>query len=456
MNSNSPVNAIAVLKDNDDTETFTVIQDDGTLSIIKSADIIDHIKVPNGIPPFTLVTGNLDNNTDGKPHIVVTDSRQGVWVYTRELRLAQGWTAAPNDWANIHHIDPQNRATRERYSRNHSAPALADLSRDGTLDIIVGGTNGVYALNRKGALLSRWPAYLDNRYWNLRGSIATSPIVASTTERNQPLVLFSSPTGERLTFGITKIETADKARGVVTFRRENGTLDSLWDLSAATIDTILTLGDSLIYPYILPGGFVDALGTDARRPVSRIGSWPVPQSRWPLSTGAPVTTSPLIHRDRNAGNPPDLFAVASDGMVYRWQLHNILSSDTIFWPQNGFDAARSFAYGGAITREEDFINPRDAITFWNFPNPTSRDDTHTTFKYQFSGPATNVRLDIYSITGRRMDTFRITDGLTGDFPGWNEFRVNLRKYGPGIYRCRMEAHIGGRKYSKIWNMAVVK
>jgi hypothetical protein len=450
----SPVNAIAVLKDNDDTETFAVIQDNGSLSIIKSAEVIadpQPVKVPNGIPPFTIVTGDLDN--DGKPEIVVTDSRQGVWVYTRELNLAQGWTAQPNDWASAYdHVD---RKTRESYSRNHSAPALADLSRDGTLDIIVGGVSGVYALNRKGALLSRWPAYLDHRYWYLRGSIATSPIVVPTTDRNQPLVLFSSPTGERVTFGIAKIETADKGRGVVTFRNENGTLDSLWDLSAATIDTILTIGDSLVYPYIMPGGFVDALGTNAKRPVSQIGSWAVPQSRWPLSAGAPITTSPLIHRVPNAGRyqAPGLFAVSSDGMIYRWQLDEILSSDTLLWPQNGFDAARSFAYGGAVTRAEDFIRPRDAITFWNFPNPTSRDDTHTTFKYEFSGPATNVRLDIYSITGRRMDTFH---NLNGDFPGWNEFRVDLRKYGPGIYRCRMEAQIGGRKYSKMWKMAVVK
>jgi hypothetical protein len=289
-------------------------------------------------------------------------------------------------------------------------------------------------------------------YWYQRGSVTTSPIVVSS-DRNQPLVLFSSPTGERATFGITKIITADKARGVVTFRGENGALDSLWDLSKTTIDTILTIGDSLVYPYILPGGFIDALSANAARPTYRIGSWAVPQSKWPISTGTPVTTSPIVYRAAS-NSIPDLFAAASDGRVYRWKLAGSgLISDSLYWPQNGFDAARSFAYGGPVTQPDSIEKRPEAITFWNYPNPTLKTDTHTTFKYQFNDKATNVRLDIYTITGYRMDTFK---NLSGDFPDWNEFRINLRKYGPGIYRCRMEATIKGKKYSKMWKMAVVK
>jgi M6 family metalloprotease-like protein len=446
--SSSPVNAIAVLKDG--AGTFAAIQDDGMLSIISGTRIVDSVKVPNGIAPYTLVTGDLDG--DGTSELVVSDSRQGLWVYTRDLKLAQGWTEIPNDWANTYHIDPEKRTSRDRYTPNFSAPALADINRNGNLDIIVSGTNGIFAFNRRGALLSRWPAYLDSRYWYQRGSVTTSPVVVSADRNNQPLVLFSSPTGERATFGIVKIETADKARGVITFRRDNGTLDSLWDMSASFIDTVLTIGDSLIYPYILPGGFVDALTANAARPVERIGSWAVPQSRWPLSAGAPVTTSPLVYRTaRNA--VPHLFAAASDGMVYRWELNGIIS-DSLYWPQNGFDAERSFAYGGPAPKADESVRQKTPIVFWNYPNPTSKNVPYTTFKYQFSGPATNVRLDIQTITGKRMDTF--TTGLNGDFPDWNEFKVNLRKYGPGIYRCRMEATIGGKKYSKMWKMAVVK
>jgi len=449
LSSKSPVNAIAALKLKDDEGIFAVIQDDGTLSVIDDKlTVIKRTNVKNGIGPFTIVTGDLDKC--GRSELVVSDSRQGLWVYNSDLKLARGWSEKPNDWANVYHVDPQNRKEREWYTKNFSAPALADINRSGNLDIVVSGTNGIYALNSRGALLSRWPAYLDNRYWYQRGSVTASPVVVSD-KSNQPLVLFSSPTGERATFAITKIESADKKRGVVTFRRDDGTLDSLWDIGASTIDTILTIGDSLIYPYVLPGGFVDALGANAIRPLEKMNSWAVPQSRWPLSAGAPVTTSPLIYRTEN--NPvPDLFAVASSGMIYRWRLDGILT-ETLHWPQNGFDAARSFAYGGAQTQQKDIITVKEPITFWNYPNPTSKDDTHTTFKYQFNGKAANVRLDIFTITGYRVDTFR---NLSGDFPDWNELKVNLRKYGPGIYRCRMEATINGKKHSKQWKMAVVK
>jgi len=455
LNSKSPVCAVAALKDS--AVTFAAIQDDGTLSIIKSNNVVRSEKVPNGIQPFTLITGDLDN--DNKSELIVSDSRQGVWVYTRELKLAQGWKENPNDWANTYYIDPDPKKSsgRDRYPKNFSAPALADLNRDGALDIIISGTNGIYALNRKGALLSRWPAYLDNRYWYQRGSVTTSPVVISA-DKNQPLVLFSSPTGDRATFTIAKIITADKTRGVVTFRRDDGTLDSLWELSASTIDTALTIGDSLIYPYVLPGGFVDALTGSAARPSEKIDSWAIPQSRWPISTGAPMATSPIVYR--TAPNSIGLFAAASDGMVYRWQLNDILSksslSDSLFWPQNGFDAARSFAYGGSRTGDDESksVNKNEPpITFWNYPNPTSKDDSQTTFKYKFNGKATDVRLDIFTITGRRVDTFK---NLIGDFPDWNEHKVNLKKYGPGIYRCRMEAKIGGQKHSKQWKMAVIK
>jgi hypothetical protein len=446
LNSNSPVRALAVLRDS--AETFAAIQDDGTLSIIRRTGVTGSVRVRNGIPPFSIVTGDLDN--DGRSELIISDSRQGVWVYTRDLQLAQGWRETPNDWAGAYHIDPERRTERERFPMNPSAPALADLNRNGLLDIVVSGINGIFALNLRGALLSRWPAKLDNRYWYERGTITTSPVIVSEG-RNQPLVLFSSPTGERATFDIVKIETADKARGVVTFRKDNGALDSLWGLSASIIDTILTIGDSLIYPYILPGGFVDALTPQAVRPVEQIGSWRVPQSRWPLSAGAPITTSPVVFR-AVPNSVPDLFAVASDGMIYRWRLNGIIS-DSLFWPQNGFDAARSFAYGGPLTPAEEIVRQQTPIIFWNYPNPTPKGAAFTTFKYQFSGPATNVRLDIQTITGRTIDSFR---NLPAGYPDWNEVRVDLRKYGQGIYRCRMEATINGRKYSRMWKMAVTK
>ncbi|MDG5814054.1 hypothetical protein QA601_03115 [Chitinispirillales bacterium ANBcel5] len=449
LSSDSSVNAIAALRDA--PEKIVSVQSNGKLSIcnLYSESPERSTKISHGIPPFSLVTGDLNRNENSE--IIVTDSRQGIWVYTSELELAYGWSEEPNDWPNAYHYESidENR-DRNKYHYNVSAPVFADIDRNGYLDIVVGGTNGVYALNYKGVLLSDWPAYLDNRYWYQRGSITSSPIIL-TNENSEPHILFSSPTGENSTYTFTKIESADRERGVVSFYRTDGVLDSIWDLSSSEVDTILTLNDSIIAPYVLPGGFIDALNSSANRPLSSSlpGSGPLPQSPWPITTGSPVTTSPLVARTDHRAQP-DLFAVSSGGSVYRWRLPQKIMPDSLFWPQTGYDAARSFAYLGSLT---DIIEVQtEPIEFFSYPNPT-QGSREAVFKYQFSDEAQNVRLDIFSVTGFEMDSFR---DISGSYPGWNEFAVPLRHYGPGVYRCRLEATINGRRHVKYWKMAVTK
>lgn len=450
--SGKPVNAIALLKET--PGQIAVVQSDGTLSLCTQDRIVRSATVKNGIPPYTIVTGDL--NRSGSSEIVISDSRQGVWVYTSELRLSQGWNEEPNDWANIYHREMTGGSPdRSKFHYNVSSPVLGDISRNGYLDIIQGGTNGVYALNYKGVLLSGWPAYLDNRYWYQRGSISSSPIVV--TGRNQePLVLFASPTGENPTFTLTKIITADRERGVVTYEKPDGAVDSIWELSKSSIDTILTINDSLIAPYILPGGYIDALNSKAKRPFSDPSSLraaaPVPQSTWPITTGSSVTTSPLAVRMNDTdGNSPDLIAVTSAGQVYRWRLPSTIMPDSLFWPQTGYDNARSFAYM-AGSPEIIRTTSKQPIEMFSYPNPTAG-ARNATFKYQFSGDATDVRVDIFSITGFTMDSFQ---NLSGSYPDWNELTVGLREYGPGVYRCRMEATINGKNHVTYWKLAVTR
>ncbi|KMQ50310.1 hypothetical protein CHISP_2779 [Chitinispirillum alkaliphilum] len=446
--SGSAVNAIAVMKEN--SGQVAVIQNNGTLSVVNGTDVINSVSVGHGIPPYSLVTGDLNRN--GQSEIVVSDSRQGIWVYTSGLQLSEGWNEKPNDWANVYHREASNHdPDRSKFHYNVSSPVLADISGNGYLDIVKGGTNGVYALNYKGVLLIQWPAYLDNRFWYQRGSISSSPVVLMDNN-SEPLVLFSSPTGENPTFTPTKINTADRDSGIVTFYKTDGTLDSIWGLSKSEIDTIL-MNDSLIAPYVLPGGFVDALNSSARRPMNDPatlpGAGPVPQSTWPITTGSPVTTSPLAIRMRH-NSTPDLIAVSANGLVYRWSLPNKIMPDSLLWPQTGYDNSRSFAYLGGSP--EIITTQSVPVELFSYPNPT-HGAREAVFRYQFAGEARNVRLDIFSITGYRKDSFR---NLSGSYPDWNEFRVQLRDYGPGVYRCRLEAVINGRTHVKYWKMAVTQ
>jgi hypothetical protein len=46
--------------------------------------------------------------------------------------------------------------------------------------------------------------------------------------------------------------------------------------------------------------------------------------------------------------------------------------------------------------------------------------------------------------------------LTGSFPDWNIHVVSLKGIGPGVYRCRLEATVAGKKQQRYWKMAVIK
>jgi hypothetical protein len=470
--SDSPACAIAAIREH--PHTIAVIQTDGTLSLC--SDTATGVSSSNtttigksAIGPFTLVTGDL--NRDSSSEIVVCDSRHGLWTYLQKpnLPLAPGWTAAPSDWPSRYaNIDSAtqialNKGIRSGLPVNLSAPSLANLSPDGYPDILVGGTNGLYAFNYKGVLVNGWPSYLDARFWYQRGSVTTSPIVVNGANR-QPTVLFSSPTGDRLTFSVAKIVRANDVKGMVWYQDPtSGSLDSMGDLTKGLVDTLLTVGDSIITPFVMPGGFMDAVNGAGKRPgvtVALPASIQPPPllSNWPITTGSSPAVAPLAAR-MTTTSPVDLFLPTINGWVYRYRLVNSILPDSLFWPQTGYDNGRSFAFRSGLL--PDSATPTPPITLFSYPNPVQKSVTgQVTFRYSFSGPATDVRLDILTFSG--YSVFSSTamgtppGALTGSYPESNEFQVPVGRLGPALYRCRMGATIGGKKYEKFWKLAVTR
>jgi hypothetical protein len=432
LQSRSSVNALCALPMRADS--FACIQADTVLSVcrISTRSVVKSVKVQNGIPPFTLVSGDI--NRDGSPEIIVSDSRKGLWAYTDGLVLASGWTG-PQDLPSIRNSLPVNTAS----------PSLADINGDGYLDIIYGDIQGVYAVNYKGVSISGWPYLLDNRYY--RGNVTCSPVIVKNG--GGPLTIYHSPTGQNETFEIDSIIRYDKSKGLIVFKRRDGTTDSISGLTASYIDSALTFGDSLVTPIVLPGGFIDAIDKNGKRPLKTIGTNRL-YSNWPITVGGSIGASPLVDDFDNDGRL-NLFAVSRSGFVYRWKLESQVIGDSALWKQVGYDGSRPFAYLGQLPGGS--VNQVPPITFFSYPNPTDRTG-FVFFKYKFSGPAKNVRLDVFSLANIHVLS---KTGLSGSYPDYNECPpVSLQTYGPGVYRCRLEAEIGGKKYVQYWKMAVVK
>ncbi len=460
----APIQALAVIDSADGI--LAAINTRGVLYIcsptagVLDTAILDKIAAAGLYPPYSLATADLDSNTIFD--IVVADRKQGLWLYNYDMAnktLSYSpewirWEDGPNDWAGSHRFNTD----RASIPDNESAPSIADLDNDRLLDIVVGGTNGIYAYNHRGILLINWPALLDTRYWLQRGSITSSPVIGFGPNSTDPLVLFSSPTGENVTIGVAHIDSVNQSSGTIHFTFEDGTADSIPGLNKSLIDSLLVFGDSLVLPYITPGGFIDAVNRHGKRPatvnsLSNVGK--VIQSPWPLSVGGSVNTAPLLC-DMDKNGKPDILSVTDGGMVYRWEMTTDVLAPSSVWPQAGACNARTFTYAGPLSSPHAASDK--IVHFYNYPNPAKWFDRNapfqTTFKYQLSGVARSVRLDIFTCTGYHI--FSEQNLPTGY--GWNEYTISLKKLGSAVYRCRLEADFGGNKEPEVkhWKMAVIK
>jgi M6 family metalloprotease-like protein len=464
LTSNDPITAISrptasVTLSVSQSGSISVLSNEGAL--LKQAQLTSNITGAEIFPPFSLATSDLDG--DGLLDVVVTDAKQGLWIYTLDttsgtLAALSGFQRYPNDWAGVYHLN----TGRREIPTNGAAPSLADIDGDGATDILLAGTNGVYAFNHRGVLLDGWPAILDGTYWLQRGSVPGSPLVLSS-DNGEPLTLFPAPSGDNITYAINKIiyEKPDPFHEdmfIAYYRHSesDNRLDSISNLDSLRLfDTLYQQNDSLLLPYYAPGGLIDARNATGDRPQeirSTLTSGDRFYSHWPLSLGETIRSAPIAG-DVDSDGKLDLFATTSSGHVYHWEYPQNLLSQKI-WPMTGGNSGRSFSLSAPQLTQDV---KSDAIArFYTYPNPVRiTDETpQVTCRYELDGSPLDAEIQIYTVTGYPLYTEEVPA-----HSGLNEHILPERlisQMGSAPYRCRLKVEFASGEKSTFWKMVILR
>ncbi|MBD3256923.1 T9SS type A sorting domain-containing protein, partial [candidate division GN15 bacterium] len=171
---------------------------------------------------------------------------------------------------------------------------------------------------------------------------------------------------------------------------------------------------------------------------------------FPLSSGRQVRgisgSSPVVCTNDDGGM---MAYVGGDGWLYGYEVDADTTTD--YWPMNGGGPAGHFSFdvsrlSGATGAGGTFSEER----YFNYPNPVVNDTT--VIRYYLDGPANSVTLNIYDMSGVRVDELQGTTLADAD----NEVVWRCDHVVPGVYRCVIEVAYPGSTESAYTDIAVVK
>ncbi|MDR0304818.1 MAG: hypothetical protein LBH98_08655 [Chitinispirillales bacterium] len=403
----------------------------GTDKILAEFDVFETAKIKK-FPPFKIFTNGSD--------IIIADNKQGLWYLIfdgKEIKLNANQRNYPIDWAGIFRDETE----RENIPDNESHLSMADLDGDGTMELLVSGTNGIYAFDNKGNLFQNYPKFLDRAEWSIRKSVLAAPAAVSA-KSGEKFVFFTTATGNNKSYYQTKATKIDTVKGTVYFEDIDKKLDSITGFSKGFIDSLRYLNDSLIFPYYAPGGLIDMRSERNSK-----------SSNWTISVGHPLSQGVVID-DIDGKDTLNLIAISDNGMLYCYKLDKNIFDDSKQTNMVGMNAQRTFSakdIGEQKTKTDDEIE-----YFYSYPNPlkiAKNSNASVTFRYKLGNAANSATLSIYTMQGQKV--FESGNLLLSQ--GVNEFTLNdLSRFGSAVYRCRLSAKIGSKEKILFWKMAILR
>ncbi len=328
--------------------------------------------------PFYYGPVTVDLERDGQPEIIVATPRGRVKAVTVDTT-----TNTPS--FSYKEIDLNDVITVN--------PVIADISNNGYPDIVLTGSNRVYALDRNLVLLTDFPATIDRSY--PKATVVSSPIVADIDRDGRQDIMVVMSNGNLYALGPHRLYNFPINAGNVG------------------VDSILTFN-----------------GDWGRRFV-------------PVSAGD--VGSPVVFSKSDRGG---LGFLGADGWFYAYDVW--YDGNLADWAMygGGPDGSLEFSESQLIeplAATSDF--PADSL--YCYPNPTL--DGQTRLRY-FVGGNAEVGIRLFDLTG----VLVYEDKFYGEGGTSNERQLNLSFLPTGIYRCKVKVNISGAESSNYTDIAIVK
>ncbi|MDD5530178.1 MAG: T9SS type A sorting domain-containing protein [bacterium] len=292
------------------------------------------------------------------------------------------------------------------------SPVVCDLNNDGRKEIILGtGERKIYCISDSGKVL--WSKDIQEM------PFYSSPVIADIDLDSFPDIII---TLENKIYGFNNL-----GANLTGFPINTGASGDLW--GAPVIGDI----NNDKKPEIVigtPDGKVIAYSNRGKM-----------LSDFPLATGGGIYCSPMLC-DINEDNNLDIFIGSDDGNLYGWSLGQY---GNLQWPEFHLNSVNNrileWNYSSAPIAENIFMNKELFI----YPNPI----ISSGYVRYFSGNVDKVDIKIINLAGR------IVKELSGKI-GNNYQDVLLPELPFGVYICRVEVDISGKKYTRFKKFAVAK
>ncbi len=391
----SPITALAIDDiNNNSKDNLIVALQNGEILNIENNVKIWNISTKTNSPQISI--GNIDNSSDNSKEIAVIGKNGAIFLLNNQGDYNPAYWPVNID------------------RNNTSIPALADLNADGILDIIISGTNKIYALDLHGNFLANWPVIIADK--TVKMEINCSPTVANIDNDSNPEVLIGYGLEDTIYYYI------DPQSGL--------------DAIDTTKQSSYNYGNIMAIKYTgsMPGH------TDSKNNFI---------TTWPFSTSTPVISS-VFADDIDNDNKLEIFGISKGGWLYSLPLN---SSGKVIWNGGKANTQRNCSYSDSLlpAKISQKSNESKINTLYCFPNPVISKNT-VTIRYELSNNADKVSLTMYDPANELIGTI---ENLTKN-NSWNRYVLDISKYSSGVYRAKLVVKKDNQRKVKFCKIAIIK